>query len=56
MGDLSFETRQLMEKVLNKKSYERQDTDRLNTVNTDTYKKKQLNHMMSLVKQSMDSR
>ena len=56
MADLSPETRALMIKVLSKKDYERIDTDRMGDMNQESNKKKQLNHMLSVVKQGIDSR
>lgn len=51
MADLSPETRQLMERVLNKKN-----TEQINPMNPQTHKQKQLTHMMSLGKKIIDTR
>jgi hypothetical protein len=56
MADLSPETRALMERVMNKREYQRIDTDRMGDLKEDSNKKKQLKHMLSVVKQGIDSR
>lgn len=56
MADLSPETRALMMKVLNKNEYQRIDSGRMGDLNQQSNKKKQLNHMLSVVKQGIDSR
>jgi len=56
MADLSPETRELMLKVLNKKEYQRIDTERMGDLNQGSNKKKQLHHMLTVAKQGIDSR
>ena len=56
MADLSPETRALMMKVLNKNEYQRIESGRMGDLNQQSNKKKQLNHMLSVVKQGIDSR
>lgn len=56
MADLSPETRALMIKVLNKNEYQRIDSGRLGDLNQQSNKKKQLNHMLYVAKQGIDSR
>lgn len=56
MDDLSPETRELMRKVMRKKTQKQQDKGSLNPMRPLEQKQKQLFHMMGLVKHGIDSR